>query len=295
MKKIFFLLNGFIFIAVISCFGQGTVRGKITDEKGEVVVGAAIVLKSNMGYGTVTDFDGNYSLKINDATPQVLVIRYVSYASLEVPVTVVDDKVLVKNITLKSESKDLLEVEIVGKASREKDSYMEKMKMNSAASIDYISAETIRKTGDSYVVSAITRVSGVSTTSTGIITVRGISDRYVKTTLNGATIPTLDPFTNNLKLDIFPTSLIDNVTVTNPINPVTGPGLIFQFLLKIILKVYHFLLKQLLDIILNLLLKVFSHLKQVQQIGWGMMMDIGILIINPMNRSTGTRHNMKNW
>lgn len=219
MKKLLLLLVLLFFVVVNLSHGQGTVRGKVTDEKGETVVGAAIVLKSNMSYGTITDFDGNYTLKILDATPQTLVIRYVSYSTLEVPVTVTDGKILIKNLVLQSESKDLLQVEIVGKASREKDSYMEKMKMNSATSIDYISAETIRKTGDSYVASAIARVSGVSTTSTGIITVRGISDRYVKTTLNGASIPTLDPFTNNLKLDIFPTSLIDNVTVTKTFQP----------------------------------------------------------------------------
>src|SRR4030095_3337513 len=51
------------------------------------------------------------------------------------------------------------------------------------------------------------------------ITVRGIGDRYVKTTVNGSRIPTLDPFTNNIKLDLFPASLVDNVLITKTASP----------------------------------------------------------------------------
>src|SRR5688572_26626832 len=219
MRKILFLIHCIILFTGITVYGQGIVRGKVTDDKGEAVVGANIVLKSNLSYGTTTDFDGNYTLKITTPGEQVLIFRYISYATVEMPVSLVDNQTVVKNVSLKPEAQGLGEVEIVAKASREKESYMEKMKMNSSAAIDYISSETIAKTGDSYVVSALARVSGVSTTSSGIITVRGISDRYVKTTLNGASIPTLDPFTNNLKLDIFPTSLIDNVIVTKTFQP----------------------------------------------------------------------------
>lgn len=95
---------------------------------------------------------------------------------------------------------------------------MDKLKVNSATTIDFISSETMKKTGDQNVTAAITRVSGVSTNG-GLITVRGIGDRYVKTTLNGSRIPTLDPLTNNIKLDIFPTSLIDNVIITKTASP----------------------------------------------------------------------------
>ncbi|MBL0341820.1 MAG: TonB-dependent receptor [Bacteroidetes bacterium] len=218
MKYLVVIISMLLLISVTS-FGQGIVRGKVTDENGETVIGASIILKTNPSVGTTTDFDGNYSLKIAKLTPEILVISYISYASQEFTVNPVNGQVVIKNISLVSSSQKIGEVEIVAKMSREKDNYMEKVKMKSATSIDYISSETIKKTGDSYVVSALARVSGVSTSSSGIITVRGISDRYVKTTLNGASIPTLDPFTNNLKLDIFPTSLIDNVTVTKTFQP----------------------------------------------------------------------------
>lgn len=76
----------------------------------------------------------------------------------------------------------------------------------------------MKKSGDANVTAAVARVSGVSTNG-GFITVRGIGDRYVKTCVNGSRIPTLDPFTNNIKLDLFPASLVDNVLITKTASP----------------------------------------------------------------------------
>ncbi|MBK7042178.1 MAG: TonB-dependent receptor plug domain-containing protein [Bacteroidetes bacterium] len=76
----------------------------------------------------------------------------------------------------------------------------------------------MKKIGDTNVTTAVSRVSGVSTNGS-FITVRGIGDRYVLTAINGSQIPTLDPFTNNIKLDIIPSSLVDNVIISKTASP----------------------------------------------------------------------------
>lgn len=82
MKKV--LLFAFIELISISfSFGQGIIRGNIKDENGESIIGASVVLKSNPSYGVTTDIDGNYSLKINDSTAQVIIISFISYKSIE--------------------------------------------------------------------------------------------------------------------------------------------------------------------------------------------------------------------
>lgn len=217
MLRFIFCISFLFFLG--TAYGQGIVRGKITDETGQTVIGATVVLKSNPGVGAVSDFDGNYSLKITDAGPQVIVVSFVSYNKIEATVNPSNNALEIRNFTLVPQSQEIAGVEITAKASRERDSYMEKMKMNAATTIDYISSETIKKTGDSQVSNAVARVPGVSASSNGIITVRGIGDRYIKTTLNGAVIPTLDPFTNNVRLDLFPTSLVDNVTLAKTLRP----------------------------------------------------------------------------
>lgn len=218
MKKFHFLLLLF-FSSSSVFFAQGIVRGKITDDKGEALVGVTVSLKTNKTTGVFTDFDGNYSLKLPDSLHQILVVSYISYSTLEETIeSLKSNDVLIKNFTLYSAETSLQEVEVVAKQVKANEYFMENMKKNSATTIDYISAETMKKTGDPNVTSAVARVSGVST-SGGLITVRGMGDRYVKTTFNGSIIPTLDPLTNNIKLDMFPASLVDNIIFTKTASP----------------------------------------------------------------------------
>jgi len=81
-------------------------------------------------------------------------------------------------------------VTVTARAQKNFDVHMETIKKLSSRTIDFISAQTIKKTVDANVASAITRVTGVSSTSSGLITVRGTGDRYLKITINGSRIPT---------------------------------------------------------------------------------------------------------
>lgn len=217
MKRVCCLV---VILLISSSFiiAQGIVRGKVADVSGEALIGVIVGLKSNMASGVLTDLDGNFSIKIPESTTQTLVISYVSYNTIEQKVgPLAKNEVLIKNFTLSSKN-ELAEIVIEGKGVKANEYYMENIKKESPTTIDYISSETMKKTGDPNVVSAVARVSGVST-SGGLITVRGIGDRYVKTTLNGSRIPTLDPLTNNIKLDLFPASLVDNIIITKTASP----------------------------------------------------------------------------
>ena len=62
------------------------------------------------------------------------------------------------------------------------------------------------------------RVTGVSTVG-AFVTVRGLADRYIVTTINGSRIPTMDPFTNYLRLDLFPSGLLDAIVISKTATP----------------------------------------------------------------------------
>jgi outer membrane receptor protein involved in Fe transport len=218
MKKT--LLLTFLSLILFSySYGQATIKGKVTDKKnGETLIGVTISLKSKPGVGVTTDLDGNFTLILPDATVQTLLISYISYETKEEIVHPVMGETIIKDFALQSVSQDLGTIEVGIKAKKSNQYYMESIKQKSSASIDFISSETMKKTGDVNVTAAVSRVSGVSMNN-GFITVRGIGDRYVKTTINGSRIPTLDPFTNNIRLDLFPASLIDNVILTKTASP----------------------------------------------------------------------------
>ena len=217
MKKIFIALIIFIIYSSV-LFSQGVIRGKITDENGELVTGANIVLKTQPTFGTLSDLKGQFSLKISSLTPQTILISFIGYQTIEETVNPKNGEIILKDFNLVPASVKLQDAVIVGKANKSKEVYMEKIKAKSVLSIDYISSETIKRTGDVNVSSAVARISGVSTNGS-FITVRGIGDRYMKTAINGSRIPTLDPFTNNIKLDMFPASLIDNIVITKTASP----------------------------------------------------------------------------
>jgi hypothetical protein len=212
---LFFILN-IIFLS--DTIGQCVARGKVTDKNGEALIGVAVYPKSNMSAGVITDLNGDYSLKLNHSGSEIIEVSYVGYKIIDDTVKCISG-VLINNYLLESSVQSIKTLVVKGKATKNNDAQLEMIKVRSTSTIDYISAETIKKTGDANVASAVSRITGVSSNSGGLITVRGIGDRYLKTTINGSRIPTLDPFTNNIKLDLFPSSLIDNIIITKTASP----------------------------------------------------------------------------
>ncbi len=95
----------------MSVYAQSvTVTGKVIDSDGYEVIGGSVTIKGAAGVGTVTDINGNYSLKVNDASKDVLVFSYVGMTSQEVKVNGKN----VINVTLQVDSKVLDEVVVVG-------------------------------------------------------------------------------------------------------------------------------------------------------------------------------------
>lgn len=200
------------------CLSQSVIKGKVTDELGQPVAFAAVTVKDIAGLGCNTNLDGDYQLKLPDGNPHTLVVQYLGYENVEFEVAPSPGETLIRNVDLMPEAVEIGPAIVEAKARRSNDNYMEKMKQKAPVSMDYISQATIKRTGDSNVRDAVRRVPGVSTVG-GFISVRGLADRYIKTTVNGSRVPTLDPFTNNIKLDIFPSGLIDNLIITKSETP----------------------------------------------------------------------------
>jgi TonB-linked SusC/RagA family outer membrane protein len=93
---------------------SGSVQGKITDERGEVLVGVT-VLEKGTSNGTITDVNGAYKLRCSTSNPVVL-FSFVGYLTKEVIVgsqTAVD-------VVMEPDVKTLGEVVVVGYGTQEK-------------------------------------------------------------------------------------------------------------------------------------------------------------------------------
>ncbi len=197
-----------------SLFSQnGIVRSTIFDGKtGETLPGVTIYV-SESGNGTTTDLDGKFSLSIAPGTYQ-LRISYISYETINLSIVVEAYKVhLLDDIKLNQVAIQLGEAVVTASAIRNTESAMLTMKHKSANVIDGISSAGLRKIGDSNVASSMKRVTGVSVEGGKYVFVRGLGDRYTKTIMNGLDLPGLDPDRNSIQMDIFPTSIIENLVV----------------------------------------------------------------------------------
>ena len=214
--RIALLLTSFIF-SVAFCFGQqGTIRGTVTDEDtGEALIGVNIGVTGTTT-GQYTDLDGQFSINIEPGTYE-LRLSYISYdTKLITDVVVKSGEVnLLNNIQMNaSGAVDLKEFIVKAEVVKNNEMAMMVMKKNSVTMIDGISSERMGLIGDGNAAEAAKRVTGISIEGGKYIYVRGLGDRYSKTTLNGLDIPGLDPDRNTLQLDIFPSNLINNISVS---------------------------------------------------------------------------------
>ncbi|NQX91876.1 MAG: carboxypeptidase regulatory-like domain-containing protein, partial [Flavobacteriales bacterium] len=198
---------------------QGIIRGKVSDgQDGSPMFSANVVIEGSTK-GELTDFDGNYSIEGLAPGTYTVVASFLSYQTQkEANVVVKDGEVTIVNFNLVTDAYVIEEeATVVTRIDRSKDVAMESMKKKEAGMMDYISNQQIKKSGDSDAAGALKRVTGVSTVGNYVF-VRGLSDRYIKTTLNGAEVPSLDPKRNSVQMDIFPANLIDNLTVMKTLN-----------------------------------------------------------------------------
>ena len=209
-----FLLLYFLIVSPVLMAQKGTLRGSVSDrETNETLIGAFVTVEGTTT-GTVTDLDGNFSLDLPAGT-YAINVSYVSYAAVIIENVIIKsgDVTTLEQVLLSQKGADLKEIVISAEAIRTSELSLMNMKKNSDALLDGISSAQFKKVGDATAVEAAKRVTGVSVEDGKYVYVRGLGDRYTKTTLNQTEIPGLDPDRNSLQMDIFPTNLIDNIVV----------------------------------------------------------------------------------
>ncbi|HDZ06666.1 SusC/RagA family TonB-linked outer membrane protein [Maribacter sp.] len=113
MKKLK-LLMVFLLLGVSSVlWAQSSVTGTVTDDQGMPIPGASIVVKGTSN-GTVTDFDGNFSISVEEGN--VLSVSYLGYKSVEVAYSGQSSL----SVTLAEDTAQLDEVVVIGYGSVKK-------------------------------------------------------------------------------------------------------------------------------------------------------------------------------
>jgi TonB-dependent receptor len=208
---------GLLFIQFIcfTVFTQvGTLQGTVIDETTKETLPGAKVLVENSTKVTLTDFDGKFTFNNLTVGTHKISISYSTYTTKQVEIQIQANQISNVTISLSSIVSDQEEVVVKGTMKKDSEASVLLERKNAAIVTDGISAQSIKKAGDGDVSGAAKRITGVTIRNGKYIYVRGLGDRYTQTTLNGMVIPGLDPDVNAIQLDIFPTSIIENLNVS---------------------------------------------------------------------------------
>ena len=210
----------------ISAQETGSIKGKLTDKElnNEPMAFANVLIKGSTK-GTTSDFDGLY--EIDNLTPGTYTVEfsYLGYETINMPNIVIEEgKATVLNVAMGA-SKGVSLEEVVVTSSIKKDSEVALLldQKKAVAIKESIGAQALTKLGVSNAASATSKISGVSSNEgSGDVFVRGLGDRYLTTTMNGLPIPSDEIEKKNIALDLFPTRIIQNVSISKTFAPETS-------------------------------------------------------------------------
>lgn len=218
MKKLIILL--FIIPLLTFAGPKGKITGIVIDaENGNPIIGANIYLE-NTSLGSASDVEGRYLILNVPSGEYVLVVSVVGYAETKVNHLEVNAGQTTKlNLSIKPEIMTSEVVVIEAKAIENTEAALLKFRQKSVSVSDAVSAEAISRAGSSTAADAMKQVTGASVVDGKYVYVRGLGDRYTSTQLNGAEIPSTDPYKRSGSIDLIPSNLVDNITTTKSFTP----------------------------------------------------------------------------
>lgn len=211
--------NQFLYLIILTLFSNliysqsGELSGKIMDKEYNDILPFANVIVKETGTGTTTDFEGNYSIRLDEGVYTVS-FSFIGYETLEISgVQIKAGETTNLDSSIGPLSNELEEVVVRATTAENTEASILNVQKKSINLLDGISAQTFSKIGASNSASAVKSVPGVSVQGGKYVYVRGLGDRYTKSILNGIDIPGLDPDRNTIQMDIFPTNILDNIQV----------------------------------------------------------------------------------
>lgn len=184
MKKILTLLAFLGTMITASAQSSGEIKGKITDEKGEGLYGASVIILDangkSTGRGVKADLDGNYTLGNLNAGTYNVMYSYVGYSAKVVNSIVVSaDKGTTQSIQLSPQVNEKTVVEIIAYRKPLIDQQDTKIEQS-------ITNEDIKNSGSLTIENTVAQAAGVTQTDAGQgITINGSRPDEVQYIVNG--------------------------------------------------------------------------------------------------------------
>lgn len=167
-----------------------------------------------------TDASGRFELKSIPPGDQVLRFSKSGYATAVVTdVRVLLGQTTTVNGNLRPEFHEMEEYEVTAEEFTEQATALLLERQNASALIESIGSDRFSRLAAGDAAEIMTKITGVSVMEGKFAVIRGLSDRYNLALLNGADIPSADPYRRAAQLDMFPAEVIDSVVVSKTFTP----------------------------------------------------------------------------
>lgn len=183
----------------------------VSSEDKKKIPNATIFVK---GLSTEAKSDKNGFVELNlPAGEQTLSIINQDFSAQTLKVIILAKETISKTIELTPAAMELEEFVVLAPHIEGSVAAVMAEQRNNDTVGNVLGSEQFSKSGDSSVASALKRVSGITIVGGKFVYVRGLGDRYSTVLLNGLNIPSPEPTKRVVPLDIFPTSVVESITI----------------------------------------------------------------------------------
>jgi len=200
--------------------GFGGIRGQVLDSDfGQPIARASVALQDTP-FGAMTDEAGRFTISGVPPGVYVLTARSSGYVPRVMPeVSVASGMFNDIRVETIAEVEEMEELVVPGDLEKTSETGLLAERQGATAVLDTIGADLISKLGASTAGDALKRMVGTSVVDGKYVVVRGLSDRYVNTLMNGGRLPSSDPDKRAINVDLFPGPTLESINTTKTFTP----------------------------------------------------------------------------
>ena len=217
---IMFALGCVIPCAVCMAQEAGSIRGVVYDDDFDAPLALAEILIVETSVKTLTSEQGNYVFpQVAPGTYTLLFYKDGYTRQVRGNVVVAAGRITEVDTALSGEFTEMEEFLVQEIAIAGSEMELLKLRLDSPALIDSISADLMSRAGASDAAAALNLVTGASVQDGKFAVIRGLPDRYVNSQMNGVRLPTADEDKRAVQLDQFPAAIIKSIQVSKTFTP----------------------------------------------------------------------------
>jgi outer membrane receptor protein involved in Fe transport len=195
----------------------GRITGTIIDVDTNQPVAAAAVSAGKGKFKTTSNENGEFTLDVPRGSHDVLISHPTYGKKASKDIRVLAGEAVTLSFEVAETSGDMVE-ELVATGTYIAAPGIE-AKREATSIIESISSEQFSQMGDSDAGAALKRASGVSLLGGQYAVVRGLAGRYISVSQNSSSIPSTNPLSRDVALDLFPASMLEGLEIKKSFTP----------------------------------------------------------------------------